>query len=151
MQRFERRSRKTKKVHADNDDNDNDDNDDNDDADDGHRVIARVTLTRWVWLKMNIMSMASLAQGSSILVAARLRHFERWRIVILHTNSHNNGLLGIIYNDIFYKKPGLRVTHYFMPRSGRTVIIFFFSICVIQISVYFLFTLNTVIYDYMST
>ena len=39
-QRFERRSRKTKKVHAD--DNDNDD----DDADDGHRVIARVTLTR---------------------------------------------------------------------------------------------------------
>ena len=53
MQQFERRSRKTKKVHADNDDNDNDndDNDDNDDADDGHRVIARVTLTRWVWLK----------------------------------------------------------------------------------------------------
>ena len=53
MQRFERRSRKTKKVHADNDDNDNDDNDDNDDADDGHRVIARVTLTRWVWLKID--------------------------------------------------------------------------------------------------
>ena len=43
VQRFERRSWKTRKVHADNDDNDYDD--------DGHRVIARVTLTRWVWLK----------------------------------------------------------------------------------------------------
>ena len=41
MQRFERRSRKTKKVHA---------NDYNDD--DGHSLIARVTLTHWVWLKM---------------------------------------------------------------------------------------------------
>ena len=39
VQRFERRSWKTKKVHTDADDND-----------DGHRVIARVTLTRWVWL-----------------------------------------------------------------------------------------------------
>ena len=46
MQQFERRSWKTKKVHADNDDDDNDD--------DGHRVIARVTLTRWVWLKTDL-------------------------------------------------------------------------------------------------
>ena len=37
VKRFEGRSRKTKNVHAD---------DDNNDVDDGHRVIARVTLTR---------------------------------------------------------------------------------------------------------
>ena len=41
VQWFKRRNRKTKKVHAD----------DNDNNEDGHRVIARVTLTHWVWLK----------------------------------------------------------------------------------------------------
>ena len=46
MQQFERRSRKkTKKVHADADDNNNENDDD------GHSLIARVTLTHWVWLK----------------------------------------------------------------------------------------------------
>ena len=35
---------KNKKIHADDDDDDDDDND-------GHSLIARVTLTHWVWLK----------------------------------------------------------------------------------------------------
>ena len=37
---------KLKKVH-----DDNNDDDDDDDNDDGHSLIARVTLTHWVWLK----------------------------------------------------------------------------------------------------